>query len=277
MWKWGLLFLLLVLFLTVGYLFFHRAGESNIITLYGNVDVRQVDIGFRVPGRVAAMPFEEGEFVAEGTLLSWLDEEPYGDEVLQARANVCAARSSLQNAKEIYQRRITLIESGSVSQEEYENARTATEVDLENCKAAEAALGVAETNLHDTKAYAPADSVILTRVREPGTVVLAADPVYTLSLVSPIWVRAFIAEPLLGKVWLGMKAEITTDAGRSYKGKLGFISPVAEFTPKTVETAELRTDLVYRVRIYADNPDWGLKQGMPVTVYLNTEDEHSNP
>jgi HlyD family secretion protein len=70
-----------------------------------------------------------------------------------------------------------------------------------------------------------------------------------------------------------MEAEVYTDTyrGKVYKGKVGFISPVAEFTPKTVETTELRTDLVYRVRIYVDNPDQGLRQGMPVTVELPLE------
>ena len=119
------------------------------------------------------------------------------------------------------------------------------------------------------KAYAPNDGIILT-IREPGSVVREADAVYTLSLISPIWIRAFIAEPDLGIVFPGMEAEIYTDTkkGTPYKGHVGFISPVAEFTPKTVETTQLRTDLVYRLRIIAENPDQGLRQGMPVTVKL---------
>ncbi|MBI3900838.1 MAG: efflux RND transporter periplasmic adaptor subunit [Chlamydiia bacterium] len=248
-----------------------------MVTLYGNVDVRQVDLGFRVDGKVAGMPFEEGDFVSQGTLLAWLDVEPYADQVLQAEANLQAIRFSLQNADEIFQRREELIESGGVSQEDYDNSRTTKEVFSENLKAAIAALGIANTNLEDTKLYAPTDGTILTRIREPGAVVLESDPVYTLSIISPVWVRAYIPEPLFGVVQLGMEADIYTDTkgGKVYKGKLGFISPVAEFTPKTVETTELRTDLVYRIRIYADNPDWGLKQGMPVTVRLKVGD-HPN-
>ncbi len=125
-------------------------------------------------------------------------------------------------------------------------------------------------NLSYTEAFAPTDGVILTRIREPGTVVKAADSVYTLSVSSPVWIRAYVDEPDLGLVYSGMPAEIYTDidGGSVYSGKVGFISPVAEFTPKTVETTKLRTDLVYRLRIYADNPDRGLVQGMPVTVKL---------
>ena len=63
-----------------------------------------------------------------------------------------------------------------------------------------------------------------------------------------------------------MAVEVKTDGGKSYRGRIGFISPVAEFTPKSVETKELRTSLVYRVRVVVDRETAGLLQGMPVTV-----------
>ena len=121
------------------------------------------------------------------------------------------------------------------------------------------------------------DGIILTRIREPGTVVNPSDPVYTLSVISPVWIRAYVNEPELSMIYYGMPAEIYTDtqegadAGPIYTGQVGFISPVAEFTPKTVETTKLRTDLVYRIRVYADNPDQYLKQGMPVTVKVRVD------
>ena len=88
----------------------------------------------------------------------------------------------------------------------------------------------------------------------------------------PVWVRAYVPEPDLGKIWPGMPAEILTDSrpDRPYQGHVGFISPEAEFTPKNVETPRLRTDLVFRLHVVADNPDEGLRQGMPVTVKLDT-------
>jgi HlyD family secretion protein len=81
-------------------------------------------------------------------------------------------------------------------------------------------------------------------------------------------VRAYVDEPDLGRVHPGMIATVATDTGnaKTYRGRVGFISPVAEFTPKSVETPELRTDLVYRLRVIVDEPDDGLRQGMPVTV-----------
>src|SRR3989304_1113002 len=85
-------------------------------------------------------------------------------------------------------------------------------------------------------------------------------PFYSLSVISPVWIRAYVDEPNLGFVDYGMAAKVYTDTigGKIYLGHVGFISPVSEFTPKTVETTRLRTDLVYRLRVYVDNPDWGL-------------------
>ena len=104
---------------------------------------------------------------------------------------------------------------------------------------------------------------------------LAQAPVYTMALLDPVWVRTYAPEPDLGKIHPGMKAQIFTDSfpGRAYDGWIGFISPVAEFTPKTVETPELRTSLVYRLRVYVHNPDNSLRQGMPVTIRLKLENE----
>ena len=102
-------------------------------------------------------------------------------------------------------------------------------------------------------------------------------PVLTLALTNPLWVRAYISEPDLGRVREGMPAELHTDSlpGKTYKGWVGFISSTAEFTPKTVETTELRTKLVYRARIFACDPQQELRLGMPVTVTVNTQQNQS--
>jgi HlyD family secretion protein len=140
-------------------------------------------------------------------------------------------------------------------------------------KAAEANLMQAQTNLSDTKLFSPSDGVILTRVVEPGAMVTAGQTVSTLSLTKIVWVRAYVNEKDRGRIYPGMPAEIFTDTepNKAYIGHIGFISPEAEFTPKSVETPELRTSLVYRLRVIADDPDHGLGQGMPVTVKLRIE------
>lgn len=261
------------------YPYWKREPENqHELTLYGNVDIRQVDLGFRVKGRVLSMPFQEGDYVAAGQLMAVLDKQPYEDQVREAQAHIASIQASLENAKDLVERRQLVLGTGAVSSEEYTQAISSVRVYQANLKEAEAALGVAMTNLQDTELYAPSDGTILTRIREPGTVVKEADPIYTLSLISPIWVRAYVSEVRLGDIYPGMPAEVWTDTpgGHVYKGHIGFISPVAEFTPKTVETTQLRTDLVYRLRIIADNPDHGLRQGMPVTVKLPLQ-RHQEP
>lgn len=253
-------------------LMFRTQIHKHKLTLYGNVDVREVDIGFRVSGQVAQLYFEEGDFVPKGALMAVLDKTPYDDRVKQAAANLASVKTDFLNAETLLKRRQELIGVGGVSQEDLDNMQANRDMLFAQLNAAEAALRIAQDDLSYTAAYAPNDGILLTRIREPGSVVLQSEPVYTLSLTSPIWIRAFVTEPDLGRVRYGMDAKIYTDtkSGKIYYGKVGFISPVSEFTPKTVETTQLRTDLVYRLRIYADNPDQGLKQGMPVTVKLIT-------
>lgn len=259
--------------------FIHNKQDPNILVLYGNVDVRQVELGFQVRGRVEKMFFQEGDLVHPGALLAVLDKQIYRDQVRQAEANLEAVRLNLKNAENLLQRRVEIANTGSISREDLENTLTSRDVLAANINQLEAALAIAKTNLQYTEVYAPTEGTILTRIREPGAVVIESDPVYTLSITSPVWIRAFVSEPQLGLVYPGMPATIYTDTpnGKVYHGRIGFISPVAEFTPKTVETTQLRTDLVYRLRIYADNPDKGLRQGMPVTVHLLLKPQPNQP
>lgn len=269
--------LLLILFLIAAGLYFYfvpkDSSRSNSLVLYGNVDVRQVDIGFRVSGRIASMSFEEGDLVSSAALMASLDPQPYSDKVEEAQAAALSVQISLQNAEQQLQRRQDLVEIGGVAKEDLNNAAASAQMLAASHKQALAALAVANTNLRETQVFAPTEGTVLTRIREVGSVVREADPVYTLSLLSPVWIRAFVAEPQLPLIYPGMAADIYTDTAKigPYRGHVGFISPIAEFTPKTVETTELRTDLVYRIRVIVDNIDRSLRQGMPVTVVLHVD------
>jgi HlyD family secretion protein len=310
-----------------GYRYWQQQRKLNggdALTLYGNVDIRKVDLGFRVGGRIKTVLFEEGDAVRRGERVAVLDGIPYQNEVVlasaardrttaeltrlengtrpqeirQARAQVAETEASLRAFEEDYRRSSILVKENAIARQAFDDIqarRDATRARLASAREtlalalegfreediaagksqlaeAEARLEQARIRLADTVVFAPADGVLLTRVVEPGAIVAAGQTVATLSLNDPVWVRAYVPEPDLGKVWPGMPAEILTDSrpDRPYQGHVGFISPEAEFTPKNVETPRLRTDLVFRLRVIADNPDEGLRQGMPVTVKLDT-------
>ena len=299
-----------------------REKDPHRIRLYGNVEIRQVLLGFRVSGRVEAVYREEGERVASGDLLSILDPVPYRikrseargamlqakaaldklhrgfrtEEVREAAAQRDRVQASLDLAEKDYSRISNLFAQKAVARSELDRAssqRNALRAELaaaenalalmregyrkEDIEAAEAAyeaasarFAAAENALSDTELRSPAEGTILTRVTEPGTVVGAGQVVYALALERPVQVRAYIPEPQLGRVRVGMPAQIVTDSSPApIEGTLTFISPTAEFTPKQVQTEDLRTDLVYRARILVeDDRDGRLKNGMPVTVMM---------
>ena len=298
-------------------------GTDTALTLYGNVEIRQVDLAFRVAGRLDAVNFEEGDTVSAGDLVAVLDSAPLRDAATQARAEASVRQAELARlkagsrsqeidrarahveeleanllvAQQTFGRQEKLRDSGFASPQAYDIARAALDAakkrlvagqkDLALVKigprtediaageagveAAEAAVSQAELSLGDTSLRAPADGVLLARVREPGSIVGAGVPVATLALTKPVWVRAYVDETDLAFVVPGKTAKVFTDSApdSAYSGQVGFVSPVAEFTPRTVQTPNLRTDLVYQVRIIIDAPDSGLRQGMPTTVTLS--------
>ena len=296
-----------------------NGNGGSELTLYGNVDIREVQLGFRVAGRLESMYFEEGDTVGAGDLLASLDDKPMREalaladaglmeaqanldrattgsrpqEIQQAEAMVAEAESGLDNANKQLKRQQDLFKDGlnsrsalddAVAQQEQMAARLrasreALKLAVEGFRsediaaaqagvaAAQARRAQAQTQLDDTSLLAPSSGVVLTRAREPGSMLAIGAPVLTLSLTEKTYVRAYVDESHLGSVVPGAKVWITSDSTDArYQGQVGFVSPRAEFTPKTVETPELRTDLVYRLRILVSDPDSVLRQGMPVTI-----------
>ncbi len=140
-------------------------------------------------------------------------------------------------------------------------------------------LAQARHDLKDASLHAPSHGIVQERILEVGDMASPRKPVFTLALIDPVWVRAYVTEPDLGKIHEGMQAVVVTDSfpDKEYEGWIGFISPTAEFTPKPVETAELRTKLVYQVRVFVKNPDNELRLGMPATVTILVDQGEKNP
>jgi HlyD family secretion protein len=131
-------------------------------------------------------------------------------------------------------------------------------------------LAVSKQNLVYATLVSPTNGVVQNRILEPGEMASPQRAVLSIAITDPKWVRVYAGEPDLGKIRMGMTATVTTDSfpGKKYDGWVGFISPVASFTPKTVETADLRTSLVYEVRIFVKDPADQLRLGMPATVQI---------
>lgn len=175
-----------------------------------------------------------------------------------ARAHADAARARLQATSETFKLAIA-----GPRKEDLASAKATLD-------AYKAEMARARRELIDASLYAPSDGVIEARLLELGDMASPERPVFTLALNDPIWIRAYISEPDLGKIHLGMKASVQADSfpEKFYEGWIGFISPKAEFTPKSVETREVRTSLVYQVRVFACNSQDELRLGMPATVIV---------
>ena len=260
----------------------HRAANGDTLTLYGNVDIRQVQLAFNGSERIAKMLVKEGDPVTKGQLLATLDTATLQQKVRKAEADTEAARLASVNAANTYRRTNMLVDQHFVAQQQADDARTASDAAQAGFHAAQAGLELARRALADASLYAPDNGIIQERILEPGDMASPQRPVYTLAMTDPLWVRVYVKESDLGRIRPGMRAEVATDSypNKRYSAWLGYISPTAEFTPKSVETTEVRSSLVYQVRIFVCNPQGELRLGMPATVTIAlgqpaaTDNEH---
>jgi membrane fusion protein PltH len=302
----------------------HRQARDQL-ALYGNVDLRQVELPFNDSERVAEVLVQEGDHVKRGQVLARLDTsrlQPqvakaeadvaaqqqvvnrlhHGNrpqEIDQARANAEATRADAVNARAQYQRMRALADASAgraLSRQDLDSAKAALDAaearltasqkslalelagprqeDLAQGDAQlqglEATLALIRQQLKDAELVAPLDAVVRSRTIEPGEMATPQKIAFTLAITDPKWIRAYVSETDLGLVHEGLKASITADAfpGRAFAGWVGFISPTAEFTPKSVETPDLRSSLVYEVRVFVQDPADELRLGSPATVHL---------
>jgi HlyD family secretion protein len=299
-----------------------RSAPSTELVLYGNVDLRQIELPFNNNERIAEVLVQEGDHVHRGQVLARLDTGRLAprakeaeaqvaaqrhvverlhngsrpEEIAQARANVDSAEADLDHARSQYARFEDAFAHGAVTRQDKETGETAlaaaearltverkslelallgprVEEVQENearLQALEATLATRRQELADAELRAPLDTVVRTRIQEPGEMSSPQRSAFTLAIVDPKWVRAYVSEPDLGFVHPGMAAWVSIDGfpDRRFDGWVGFVSPVAEFTPKSVQTVELRTSLVYEVRVFVKDPGENLRLGMPATVHL---------
>ncbi|MBV2187809.1 secretion protein HlyD [Providencia rettgeri] len=314
-------FIILILIgAAIGGYYYYQSQQDKTLTLYGNVDVRTVNLGFRVSGKLKSLSVDEGAKIIAGEQLGQLDGSPYinalnkakgvrdtakaqlalkesgyrTQEVAQVEAEVAQKQAAWQYADNFYKRQQGLAASRVISANDLDNAKNNRNQAFAALQAAkdklnqyqsgfrqeeiaaargewlqaEAAVAQAELDLQDTVLIAPSSGTILTRAIEPGTIIGTGNTVFSVTLTNPVWVRAYVSEPHLGDAIPGREVLLYTDSrpNQPYHGTIGFVSPTAEFTPKSVQTPDLRTDLVYRLRIVVNDADDALRQGMPVTI-----------
>jgi HlyD family secretion protein len=318
--RWMVITALAVVVAGTGSWWFTRVSVNGLLTLTGNVEVRQVNLGFKVAGRLKKLSVDEGATIVEGQTLAGLEKVYFEDniaqlkaqrdqakaslakleagnrpeEIAQAEATVHEREATVANAKITLERAEQLLQKAVGSQKAFDDAQAAyreAEARLNSARQSlrlmragsriedievgraqladrEAALQVAMRQLTDADLTAPRQGVVLSRVREVGAIVAAGETVFVVSLTEPVWVRSYVSEVDLGRIRPGMEVSVRTDTPGTplLRGRIGFISTAAEFTPKTVETRELRTALVYRIRIIVNDAGDILRQGMPVTV-----------
>ncbi len=305
----------------------HRKTSDNNIVLYGNVDIRQVQLAFDGSQRINFLAVKEGDYVKKGQLVATMDTSlllplvqqdralvaaqqqvvdrlvagSRPEEIARDRADLAAAIATAHNAQIHLARLRRLIKQQDITRQALDDAIAIAREDSakvhvaaetlrlsilgprkEDIRAAqatlqadEAKLSLAQRNLAECRLYAPCNAVVENRILEAGDMASPGSPVFTLALINPVWVRVYVPETDLGKIHEGMKATVHTDSyHKNYAGWIGYISPAAEFTPKSIETPQLRTSLVYQVRVYVNNPDNQLRLGMPATVIIPLGTSH---
>ncbi len=313
-------------------LWYWQSNSSSVdpdrLTLYGNVDIRQVSLAFNATERIVALHAIEGDRVRKGDLLGELDQRVLRlhlaqtaaqigaqeqvvlrlrngsrpEEIAQARANLAAADAERELAMRQLERlnaASVATAGGAVSVQDLDTARAHAQVteaqaaslrnlaqlviagpraeDIAQAQKQLAALqserALIERQLAESELRAPVDAEVRARLLEVGDMASAQRPVFTLASTEPKWVRAYVPEGVLGRIHLGTTAQVHSDSApqQPIKATVGYIGSVAEFTPKTVQTPELRTSLVYEVRFLIEDPDNRMRLGMPATVQLRLD------
>ena len=298
------------------------AEAASVLSLSGNVDVREVSLAFRGNDRISEILVDAGDTVKEGQVLARLDGRELelsiaktqadirsqqstveklhngtrNEEIAQAQRNYEQAQAAAANAQGTYARYQAIYDDiQGISRQTLDTARHDAEAKQAAAGAAQSAyeealngsrpedIAIGEANLDASQQElareeyllsqyelrAPADGVIRSRLLQPGDMASTSTPVFKLSLLNKKWVRVYVKETDLGKVYEGQAANVYIDSQQTpIAGQVGYIASTAEFTPKTVQTDELRTALVYEVRVYVDDDENVLRLGMPATVKI---------
>ena len=250
-----------------------------------------------------ALQQADAQVAAQQQVVRRLEAGSRPEEIRQARAQREAARVAMDDADNYYRRQQSLVVRNFISQQQADTARFALDKARAQWQAAnetarltelgprrediaaaratllgyEAATAQLRKDIAEGELRAPSDGIIDKRVQEVGDMASPQKTVFALALTDPLWVRVWLPETQLGKVPVGTRATVRTDSHpeKSYEAWIGHVAPSAEFTPKSVETAYIRSSLVYQTRVYVCAGQGELRQGMPATVTIPLDTTHT--
>ena len=177
-----------------------------------------------------------------------------------AKARQRAGQDRVRSAREALAR----LEAGT-RPEEIQTARA-------RVAAADAQIAVLEKSKRDATVISPIAGIVTQKLVDAGEIVARGTPLVVITDLDHAWANLFVPEPMVPRVTIGQAATVLTDAGGpGLEGKVTFVSPRAEFTPRNVQTAEERSKLVYRIKVTVDNSAGVLKLGMPVDAELKLQ------
>lgn len=291
-----LIYVPLVLFFSI--LFFSCAKDrvENFMGS-GTIEATEVTVSAKTAGEVLALYVDQGDAVSEGQRIAVLDTEQVSVQkeqllatleeiklkMLNAGRAADLAEINLKNTEKKFDRIKALYEGNSATQQQfddmstafkaastqYQNARTSLKTLKVQSKKVDAQIHLLQIRLRDAKILAPTSGTILEKFIEKGELAMPGKPVVRIANLARMWIKVYISETYLGKINLNDNVELKIDSypDRTFAGRVSWISPQAEFTPKNVQTKDARADLVYAVKVLLENPQGILKIGMPADVY----------
>lgn len=272
--------------------------QSNIITGSGSLEATEINIRSKTGGQILEMLAKEGTMVNPGNIIAVVDTEKLALQREQieaglaevkfvmksARGKVASAEEQLENVKKKFERITSLYNQGSATQQQMDDIETQhnlAKTQLRQAKSGyqasqmkklqiEANLNLIQSHVDDCYIKSPATGTVIKKYVEQGETISQGMSVVDIADLSRMWIKLYVTAQELGFVTLNERAEIMVDSfpEKKFSGKVIWISPKAEFTPKNVQTKEARADLVYAVKIELANPDNELKIGMPADIIV---------
>ncbi|SYZ72100.1 conserved exported hypothetical protein [Candidatus Zixiibacteriota bacterium] len=264
----------------------------------GLIEATEVTLSAETAGQLKALHFDESDPIKTGDTVGMIDTLATSLLIQQAEAALSAARARVQTtalaieqadynlslSKKEFDRIAALLKSGSANQQQFDqvdNAYNQAMLARKQAAAAHnsaladqarsiAAIDLLKKQFHDCFPVAPVNGTIVNKYVEAGELIVTGRQLVKIAKLDTVWVKVYLSPSDLTRIKLGSTAKVDPENGSQtpMNGTIAWISDVAEFTPKNVQTKEARADLVYAVKVTIPNPDGTLKVGMPVSVEL---------